>query len=142
MRREEALEALVAAQDITERVRRRGRWYAGYSAGFGVITVALVLAVGLWPSPMGAVVATPLAVAGFAALTVYCLRRPMSPRRHAAVHLTSMGFWSAAYVAVLVVGATAFPGSAAWWVPGALVCALPPFAAALYTLARTAEPRA
>ncbi|MDA0566542.1 hypothetical protein LG943_19825 [Streptomonospora sp. S1-112] len=142
MQREEALKALVAAQDITERVRRRGRWYAGYSAGFGAITVALVLVVGLWPSPAAVAVATPVALVGFAALTVYCLRQPMSPRRHAAVHLTSMAGWAAAYLATLVVGTTAFPGAVWWWVPGALVCALPPFAAALYTLARTAEPRA
>ncbi|PSK96490.1 hypothetical protein CLV63_11185 [Murinocardiopsis flavida] len=142
MQREEALEALVAAQDVNSRVRRHGRWYAGYAAVYGVLTFVFTLGVGLFPTPITVGVVTPLWVVAVCGLSVYAYRQPVSPLRFGRLHLAMIGCWSVLYTGTVVVGAAFFPGEAWWWGTGAALCAIPPFIAAAYAHAIAAEPQA
>ncbi|PDP85339.1 hypothetical protein CQJ94_22805 [Glycomyces fuscus] len=137
MRKDEALDALEQAEAVGTRARSRGRWYTVYAAVFGVATLALVLVLGLFPSPPVIIAST----VGFgvvtAAMTAFAVRQPVHPRGHAALHLWTMGVWGVLYTTTLFVGMYAFPQDPAWWVPAALACAAAPLAAAYLSLRRS-----
>ncbi|MFW5417859.1 hypothetical protein J0910_14705 [Nocardiopsis sp. CNT-189] len=140
MDREQALRDLSTADGITERVRRRGTWYAGFCAEAAVASVACTFAIGMSPAPWGPGVATGVLIAAFLALTVYGVRQPVSPRGFAAWHTGSMAAWGALYATALAVGMTAFPGEASWWLPAAAATALPFLAAGAAALRAARRP--
>ncbi|MBB4931630.1 hypothetical protein F4561_002450 [Lipingzhangella halophila] len=139
MDREDALDGLVAAEEINRRVRRGGRWYAGWAAVFAGMSVVLTLGVGF----LGATwVFVPFMVGwavSFAVLLVYALSKPVTPAGFGWMHGLGMGVWGVVFAAVLTIGQVYFPAQPAWWVPGALVTAVPLLAVACVVLARSRE---
>ncbi|QBI56565.1 hypothetical protein [Streptomonospora litoralis] len=142
MQREEALEALVAAQDITSRVRSRGRWYAVYASGFAGVAFSFPLALGLAPAPATVAVGMPLVLAAILGLSVYAYRQPMAPYRYGRLHVGMIACWGVLHSITMVVGMTAFKDVLWWWAAMALLCAVPPLTAAVYARAHSEEPRA
>jgi hypothetical protein len=137
MHEDEALEALERAEAVGTRARSRGRWYTVYATVFGVATLALVLVLGLFPSPPAIIASTVGFGVVIAAMTAFALRQPVRPRGHAALHAWMTGVWSVLYTATLFVGMYAFPRDPAWWVSGALACAAVPLVAAYLSLRRS-----
>ncbi|MBE3000509.1 hypothetical protein IDM40_17630 [Nocardiopsis sp. HNM0947] len=141
MREDEARDALERAGSVENRVRRGGRWLAGYCALYGTGSIAVVLAVGL--APHG-----PLRTGVFAVfmvmvvvLVVWAATRPVKPRGFAWLHTGMIAGWAVLYTVALNVGLRAFPGDPAWWVPMAVATAVPPWVLAAYML-RTSGGRA
>lgn len=142
MQREEALEALVAAQDVTSRVRSRGRWYAVYAFAFAAIVFSFPMALGLWPSAVTVAVGMPIVLAGIAALSVYAYRQPVSPHHYGRLHVAMIVSWAVLHGITMIFGPTVFKGVLWWWAAMAALCALPPVIASVYALARSKEPQA
>lgn len=134
MREEEAREALDQAGALGHRVRGGGRWLALYCAVFGVGSLSVVLATGL--AAHGPLHTAVMAVFGIMVLVlvVWASTRPVTPRRFTWLHTAMILGWTILYSVALLVGLNFFPGEPAWWVPMALVTALPPWALTAYML--------
>ncbi|MGO1240954.1 MAG: hypothetical protein ACTMHU_05915, partial [Cellulosimicrobium funkei] len=103
---------------------RRGRWVRLYLTGWAVASVGLVLAIGLG-GRVGFVVGMAAWVAIVTVGATWAGRQgalAVGTRRRIAV--------GAVYGAVLVAGLVVWPGSVAYWVPAALVSAVPLLVAA------------
>jgi hypothetical protein len=125
MDRNEALDALERAEAVGARVRGQGGSYLVYAAGYAALSFGLVLALGLLPSPAVTITATAVFVVGAAALVGYQIRRPVTPRGFGWLHGSAMAAWGVLYAVTLAAGYAWFPGEPAWWIPAAVVCALP-----------------
>lgn len=134
MREDEARQALDRVGTLGHRVRGGGRWLALYCAVFGVGSLSVVLATGL--APHGPLRTAVMAVFGIMVLVlvVWASTRPVTPRRFTWLHTAMILGWSVLYSVALLGGLWFFPGESAWWVPMAVVTALPPWALTVYTL--------
>lgn len=140
MHREEALDALVAAEDISAKVRRRGRWYAVWATVYAGLAFAHVLAVGFAPGTWTMTAAMLGWGAAVILLSLYSMRRPVAPRRFGLLHGFAIGGWAVFYVSTVVFGSVFFPAEPAWWIPGAVLSAVPPLIAARIALGLSREP--
>jgi hypothetical protein len=121
--------ALAGIEQSTAAVRRSGRWVVRFLIGYAVATVFFVPATGLARGRWSLVVAV--------AWGVFLLGLLLSVRRHqilrrgfCRLYLSTMAVWTALWITAAVVGAVAFPGSPAFWLPAGLIVAAPLFAAA------------
>ncbi|MFE6687200.1 hypothetical protein ACFVFQ_12050 [Streptomyces sp. NPDC057743] len=121
----DAAAALARAAQLGSTVRKGTRWYVRYQFVFGGVTGLAVFAIGVLKAPYGVAVGTGLLVAVVSWLSVYAARQPVSRRGFGIRHGIMIGTWGLLYAAVLALGIIFFPGVAAWWVPGAVVVALP-----------------
>ncbi|MFC3996985.1 hypothetical protein ACFOVU_13725 [Nocardiopsis sediminis] len=135
---DQARQALAVAEASGGAAARSGRWYALYSVVYAAMSVALTLAVGLAPSVWTIGGGTVLWLIAVGALSTYALRRPVAPRRYALLHTSSIVAWGVIYMVVMFGGTTGFRGDPAWWVPGALLTAVPPLVAAAVAVRRPA----
>lgn len=131
---DQARDALAGAATARRGLATRGRWLAAYFAAFAVGSAVVVLLVGLG-GPLG----TSLAVIGWVVLVslgvAYATTRPVRLRGEGWLHGLAWGTWGVVYGLALVLG-RAHPGQASYWVPAALVSALPLLAVALVVLRR------
>ncbi|MFK0293387.1 hypothetical protein ACIQU6_23310 [Streptomyces sp. NPDC090442] len=121
----DAAAALARATQLGSTVREGTRWYVRYQYVYGAAAGLAVLAIGLWKAPYGVAVGTGFWVAMVAWLSVYAARQPVARQGFGIRHGIMIGTWALLYAAVLTLGVIFFPGVAAWWVPGAVVVALP-----------------
>ncbi|MFD0168412.1 hypothetical protein ACFVJH_30365 [Streptomyces decoyicus] len=121
----DAAAALARAQELSATVRDGTKWYVRYLVIFGCASAAQALAVGLLVHPYGMAIGTGIGGVTVTALSVYAVRQRVSRRGFGWWHAGLMGVWTLLYVGVLLLGFGYFPGAVAWWVPGALVVALP-----------------
>lgn len=134
MREDEARETLERAGSMEQRVRRGGRWFAGYCALYGTGSLAVVLSVGL--APHGPLRTGVMVVFGVMVLVlvVWAATRPVKPRGFVWLHTGMIVGWAVLYTIALNVGLRAFPGDPAWWVPMAVATAVPPWVLSAYIL--------
>ncbi|WP_067965873.1 hypothetical protein [Nocardiopsis trehalosi] len=132
----EARAALAVADGVADTARRRARWYAAWCAAYAVLTAAYTAGVGLAPGPLTIGAGSAAWAIATALLSAYAVRQPVAPRHYTRLHLTMIGTWAVLYAGVLVLGADRF-GDPAWWVPGALLTAVPPLAGAVAALRLT-----
>ncbi|WP_069385548.1 hypothetical protein [Cellulosimicrobium cellulans] len=121
---------LARAAELTTRTRAAAwRWVRIYLSGWAASSVALVAAIGLG-GRVGMVVG--LAVWGaLVAVGVTWARRQGFALAVAGRRIgIGAGLWAATYGALLAVGLTVFAGDARYWVPAAVVSAVPLLAAA------------
>ncbi|GAB3205260.1 hypothetical protein ACQEU5_02070 [Marinactinospora thermotolerans] len=138
--RGEARTALTTAGVIDAKVRATGRWYASWAACYAVLTAGCTAVLGLFPGPGVIVVATLTWASAIALLTALAQRRSATvPRGQGRRHGMMILAWALLYGAVLLIGLYLFPGEPAWWIPGALLTAVPPAVAAWQTLRATTE---
>ncbi|MEU4539148.1 hypothetical protein AB0G15_30270 [Streptosporangium sp. NPDC023825] len=123
-------EALARARELDALVRNRSRWYSQYLVLFGVATLVMVPVLGFASGVLAVAVSTTLWMAFVAALIVYAARQPVSRHGYGARHGVIMAAWGVLYLGVLLCGVVWFPGEPAWWLPGAVLVSLPPFAGA------------
>lgn len=132
MSRERAAADLARAASATGRVRDEARWVARYlavfGAGFAVLTVELGMVTPLW---LSLTIAGALWIPLVTGMVVWAMRRRAAARgagRRLAVPFAATG---ALYGAALAVGLPDQVGNAAYWVPAAVVVALPMVVAAV-----------
>lgn len=125
MRQNEAREALALAQEVESRARSGGGWYMGFGIAFGVASFLLTLTIGLYPAPWAMGLAMGLFGVFLTALITWAVTRAVVPRGFGWLHGAGMGVWGLVYGLVLALGIRYFPQDPSWWVPGAVVTALP-----------------
>ena len=136
MDRNEAAEALASAEGANRHTARSGSWYVAYCGINAAVSAACTFAIGMATAPWGPGAATAVLLAAMGALTVYGIRRPVTPHGFARLHGGCMAVWGALYATAIVTGFTAFPQNAAWWGPAALATAIPFAAAGALSAAR------
>ncbi|UQA93861.1 hypothetical protein [Streptomyces halobius] len=121
----DAAAALARAQRLGSTVRNGSKWYVRYQVIFGCAAAVAVLAIGLVRHPYGLAAGMGFLGLAITGLSVYAARQPVARRGFARWHVGMIIAWALLYPAVLIPGAVWFEGVAAWWVPGAMVVALP-----------------
>lgn len=137
MRREEAWDALEQARAMDAKVRPMGRWYTLYGIGFGLTSMVLLLIIGISGTPAGLIVGMVFYGIALTALIVYSTTRPVTPRDFTRFHGWSMAVWTPLYTVAVVVGSIFFQGEPLWWVPMAVLTALPTSVAGLIVWRRS-----
>ncbi|MEU3306219.1 hypothetical protein ACWGSK_19930 [Nocardiopsis sp. NPDC055551] len=137
MRREDAWDALEQAQNLNERVRPMGGWYAFYGIAYGMVSLGLVLSLGITNSAVGSLVASVVAVTIICLLSVYSARQPVKPLGYGPLHAWGIAAWGVIYGVALFVGMYVFPGDLLWWAPMAVLSALPTTVTGLIALRRS-----
>ena len=137
---QEAAAALAGAADRTHQARTRGaRWVRTYLLGWGVGSIGLVLAIG-----MGGQVGFFVGMAAWAALVTigvtWASRQGFLAHGSRKRLAAAAAAWAVVYGAILVIGLPGQAGNLAYWLPAALVSALPMGAVALWP--RHEEPTA
>lgn len=122
---EDAAAALARAQELGSTVREGTRWYVRYQVIYGCASALVVLAIGLLGKPYGVAIGIGFWCAVIAGLSVYSARQRVARRGFGRRYAGMIIACGVLYGAVLTPGTIWFPGVAAWWVPGALVVALP-----------------
>lgn len=141
MRREEAWDALEQARAMDAKVRPMGRWYALYGIGFGLTSMVLLLIIGISASTTGVAVGMVFYGVALTALITYNVTRPVKPLGLDKLHNWSMAVWTPLYCVAAVAGAIFFRGELLWWVPMAVLSALPTSVAGLVALRRSGSAR-
>lgn len=121
----QAADALRRHGEIDQTVRTRSDWFRRYLLIYAAATVSLALIVGLAPSRTTVIVATVLWVVATGALSQWAKQQPVSPVGFARRHTAVIAVWALLWGAVVIPGTIWFHGNPAWWVPGALLTALP-----------------
>ncbi|MFE1765066.1 hypothetical protein ACWDBF_33765 [Streptomyces angustmyceticus] len=120
-----AAAALDRMQRLSSTVRDGARWYVRYQLVYGCASAVLVLSIGLLDRPYGVTIGIGLWCVAIAGLSVYAARQRVARRGFGRRHGIMIALWGLLYGVVLAPGTMWFPGNLAWWVPGALVVALP-----------------
>ncbi|MEU3018158.1 MULTISPECIES: hypothetical protein [unclassified Nocardiopsis] len=141
MRREDAYDALERARLLDARIRPRGRWYTLYGVVFGLTSAVLLLIVGITGTVTGVVVGLALYAAVLGALIVYSVRQPVKPLDYARLHNWGMAGWTLVYTVAIVAGSVFFRGEPLWWVPMAVLSAVPTTVVGLVVLRRSGRGR-
>lgn len=137
MRREEAWDALERARAMDAKVRPMGRWYAVYGVGFGLTSMVLLLIIGVSDTVTGVFVGLAFYFVALTALIVYSMTRPVKPLGYNKLHNWGIGVWTPVYVTAVLVGSILFRGELLWWVPMALLSAVPTSVVGLIVLRRS-----
>ncbi len=126
MSRDRATADLARADLATARVRREARWAVRYLAvfavGFAVLTLVLGMVFPLW---LRLTVAGALWIPLVTGTVLWAKRRRASSRGVGTRLGWAFGLTGALYTAAVVVGTPAQLGNTAYWLPAALVVALP-----------------
>ncbi|MFF2654504.1 hypothetical protein [Streptomyces sp. NPDC058045] len=128
--------ALAQAQQLKTSVDRRSHWVVRYQLAYGTVSFAMVLTLGLLRGPLGVGLSMGLWMSAILVLSVYAARQPVAHRGMAATHGVMIGVWAVLYGIVLGFGVAFFRGELVWWLPGAVLVALPGFGAAWVTARR------
>ncbi|MFE1176999.1 hypothetical protein [Streptomyces sp. NPDC058773] len=121
----DAAAALARAQELGSTVRKGTKWYVRYQVIYGCAAAFMVLATGLLPTPHGVAIGTGVWVAAIVGLSVFAARQRVARRGFGRWHAVLITVWTALSIAVLLPGSLWYQGAVWWWVPGAVVVALP-----------------
>ena len=141
MRREEAWDALEQAEALDAKIRPRGRWYAVYGFGFGLTSMTTLLVIGITNSLTGLFVGIAFYLVLLAVLSVYSHVQPVQPLDYHRLHNWGIGVWTPVYVTAVVVGSIFLRGELLWWVPMAVLTAVPTSVVGLIVLRRSRSHR-
>ena len=101
------------------------RWPARYLAGFGIAIAALFPVLGLVPGPVGVSVFMAVWLLVMTVLVRYAQRQAVTRRGQGRRMGISFGGWALVYGAGVLVGESQFAGVPAYWIPMAVVVAVP-----------------
>ncbi|MFI0784989.1 hypothetical protein ACH4Q6_05225 [Streptomyces lydicus] len=122
---EEAAAALARARELSSTVRDGAKWYVRYQVIYGCAAAVVVLMIGLLEHPYGVAIGIGFWGVVVAGLSVYSARQRVARRGFGRWRAGMILTWGLLYAGVLVPGTIWFQGAVAWWLPGALVVALP-----------------
>lgn len=121
----DAREALAAADRSAEALRKRTVSIQVAMTGFALASLAGVLILGLAPMPGNMIGGLTFILAAAIALAVVGATAKARPVAFMRRYLVAIGVWAVIYVVALMLGMNVFPGDAAFWIPAAVVSALP-----------------
>ena len=128
---------LAAADKLVE---HDSGWLRWYFAAFGAAAAAMALAVGLLPAPIGVILGLTGWAATMAVISSWARTggsRGLVPRGFLRRNAIIVSVWTVTFAAVLVIGTVGhLHGVLWWWIPGAVLLAAPPLAAAVRSPAR------
>jgi hypothetical protein len=130
----EAQEALTVADELSSRMRRKGRWHVTSVFLLGVAMLVLTLTYGLLiDSPAQSTTSVLLLIPLFV-LVVYTANQSVVARYHRTLYSIITPLGAVFYTVTVVFGKVFFHDALWWWVPGAFLCAVPFFLVALLNL--------
>ncbi|MFD4532203.1 hypothetical protein ACFWNL_16935 [Kitasatospora sp. NPDC058397] len=125
--KKEAEESLVAAEALASRMRQGARRRSVGVFLLGLTMLVLVASYGLlaqpsvrYAIPVGMLI--PLLMLG-----IHTATRPVVPRHHRALYAVVTSSGAGIYTLTVLLGTVYFSGRAVWWLPGAVLCAVPFF---------------
>ncbi|WP_214326806.1 hypothetical protein [Nonomuraea sediminis] len=127
MDREQARQALEGVDALAAGMRAKARSRAWLAFGLGVAAAVILVVFGvLVPQPASYAI-TGVGIVPLMTLVIYTATRPVVPRHYRTLYALCTTTGALLYSVVVTVGSAVFPGSLAWWLPGALVTAVPFF---------------
>ncbi|MYT15709.1 hypothetical protein YWIDRAFT_05187 [Streptomyces sp. SceaMP-e96] len=127
MDRKEAREALTSADALASRIRRGARWRAPLAFLLGIVMMVLTALYGLLIQPSVRYAVPVVLLLPLFALVIYTATRPVVPRHYRALYAVITATGGGIYAVTVTLGTALFSGEPLWWVPGAILCALPFF---------------
>ncbi|PBC85688.1 hypothetical protein SAMN05216511_1552 [Streptomyces sp. KS_16] len=127
MDKKEAREALASADALASRIRRGARWHAPLVFLLGLVMMALTALYGLLIQPSVRYAVPVVLLLPLFALVIYTATRPVVPRHHRALYAVITATGGGVYALTVTLGTVLFSGEPLWWVPGAILCAVPFF---------------
>lgn len=121
----EARAALDAADRSAERMHRQTIGVRVAMAGFASASLVGLVVLGLVPAPGGVIGGTAFVVGAAIALGVVGATAKARSADFTRRYLVTIAIWAVFYVAAVVIGSTVFPGVAAFWIPVAILSAVP-----------------
>jgi hypothetical protein len=122
--RTEVKAALADAHTASTALAARGNWLRTYLLTFAAGSVALVLLIGL-DGQRGATIATTLWLLLVASMSWWGARQRVILRGHKRRSFLAFGGWGVLYGTTLLVGEYLFADQPAFWVPAAVITAIP-----------------
>lgn len=122
--RSDAAAALAVALTAQTSLADRGHWFRRYVLVCAAGSVPLLLLVGLG-GQNGAAIGTTLWIVLCSAISWWGARQRVVLRSNKRRTLLGFGGWAVLYVTALLLGLALFPNRPAFWVPAALVAAIP-----------------
>lgn len=117
--------ALDSAAHSASALQRRASGVRWTMIAFSAASAIGLVLIGLGPRPVGIIVGTAFIMGAGSCLGVVGGTSGASPLRFRRRYAATLGSWAFLYPLALLVGLLAFPGSAPFWVCGALLCAAP-----------------
>ena len=117
--KQEAEQALASAEVLASRMRRGARSHV-----VGVVLLGLAMMVST--AVYGLLIQPSTLFLG-----IYTATRPVVPRHHRARYAVITSAGAGIYSLTVLIGTVKFSGEPLWWLPGAVLCALPFFLVAL-----------
>lgn len=130
---DQARSALAGADSARRSLAARGRWLAAYFGAFAAGSVVVVSVIGLVRGPVGVSAAMAVWAVLISVCVAWAARRPVRLRDERRLHALAWGSWAVVYGAVLVTGELLGAG-ASYWVPAAVLTAVPLAACAVLAL--------
>jgi hypothetical protein len=127
MNKKEAQDALASADALASRMRQGHRRSGVAVFLLGLSMMVLTAAYGLLLDPSGPYDVPVVLLIPFFALVIHTATRPVLARHHRALYAVTTGAGAAVYTLTVTLGTAFFPGESFWWVPGAVLCAVPFF---------------
>lgn len=136
--RVEAESALADAGTARAALAADGSWFRTYLLVFAAAAIPLLLLIGL-DRQRGAMIATPLWLLLCSAMSWWAARQRVVLRGNKGRSFLAFGGWGVLYGAALVLGLELDVRRAAFWVPAALVTAVPLILAACWPTNRSEQ---
>ncbi|WNM29197.1 hypothetical protein RKE30_01640 [Streptomyces sp. Li-HN-5-11] len=125
--KKEAREALASADALASRMRRGSRRPGLAVFLLGLAMTVMTAAYGLLLGPSSPYAVPVFLLIPLFALVVHTATRPVLARHHRALYAVMTASGAAIYSLTVTLGTVSFPGEPFWWVPGAVLCAVPFF---------------
>ncbi|MFE4368009.1 hypothetical protein ACFRMN_07145 [Streptomyces sp. NPDC056835] len=127
MDKNEAADALASADDLASRMRQGGGSRHLLVFLLGIVMLVMTAVYGLLIQPNVEYALPVFLLLPFFLLVIYTATRPVLPRhyrnRYAVITASGAGIYSL----TVTLGSVLFSGEPLWWVPGAMLCAVPFF---------------
>jgi hypothetical protein len=127
MDKKEAREALSSADALASRMHRGTRWHTPLLFLLGLLMMVMTAGHGLLIQSSMRFALPVILLLPFFALVIYTATRPVLPRHHRALYSVITATGAGIYSLTVTLGTAVFSGEPLWWVPGAVLCALPFF---------------
>ncbi|HET6858728.1 MAG TPA: hypothetical protein VFH94_16765 [Streptomyces sp.] len=127
MNKKEAADALASADALTSRMRQGGGRRYLLVFLLGVVMLAMTAVYGLLIQPNMEYALPVVLLLPFFLLVIYTATRPVLPRHYRGLYAVITAGGAGVYSLTVTLGTAVFSGEPLWWLPGAVLCAVPFF---------------